>query len=230
MNWRTKILAYALSAALLFALAQGGSWAVGGAASGDAAAAQKTSARRRARAASKASRRANPSRKARAATRTVPANVKVNVDANFGVNAKANVNVDVNASEDANARGEREGGSDVREDGRAQVAVERGGWGGRGVQLDVEADGAQVEFDCAHGRVERLALDSAGNFDAPGHIVYERGGPVHVDEKEVQLPARYTGKVAGETMTLTVTPEGDDSAALTYTLTRGRGARLMKCR
>jgi hypothetical protein len=226
MNVQTKFSALALPLALLLALAQGGSCA------GGARAVQNSNADRKA-----------------VANKNANANVSVNVNKNTAGGASAeederkNANADAEASADTNRnansgaasnanreRDEREDGPAVGEEGTAGVGgLTRGVWGGRGVQLEVEARGATVEFDCAHGRIESLTLDADGNFEARGRIVAERGGPVRVDEREEERPARFTGKVSGEKMTLTVTPEGGDPWEPTFTLTLGGGARLRKC-
>ncbi|HEX5705694.1 MAG TPA: hypothetical protein VFX96_00245 [Pyrinomonadaceae bacterium] len=229
MKGQTKLSALALPLALL-ALLQvgscGGGARGGGAATGGASAVQNTSAKRNAATASNA-------------------NSGTNKNSNTNANADAEANANAGASANANARGgakpdaasnanrdrdEREDGPSVSKEGGAGEGVAQGSWGGRGAQLDVDADGARIEFDCAHGRIERLGTDADGRFDVRGVLVAERGGPARIDEKEVERPARYTGKIEGETMTLTVTPEGDEAGAITYTLTRGRGGRLFKCR
>jgi hypothetical protein len=91
-----------------------------------------------------------------------------------------------------------------------------------------EAAGAEVEFDCAHGKLGRLALDAGGGFDVAGTFTRERGGPVRSDEEAEELPARYSGKVEGEKMTLRVVAEGVGET-LNFTLTRGNAGRLRKC-
>lgn len=109
-------------------------------------------------------------------------------------------------------------------------SAETGTWGGPHVQMDVERDGARLEFDCAHGATDGpLALGNDGRFDLKGYFVAERGGPVRAGHQEKRLPARYTGRVDGKTMTLdvTLTEAGDHIG--TFTLTHGQAARLMKC-
>lgn len=110
-------------------------------------------------------------------------------------------------------------------------AVARGEWGGRSARLSVTEDGAEVEFDCAHGRLGRLTTDAQGNFDVRGVFVAERGGPVHINEQPDERPARYTGRVEGKRMTLTVdlSDGTEQSEPLRFTLTHGASARLTKC-
>jgi hypothetical protein len=106
--------------------------------------------------------------------------------------------------------------------------VARGTWGGKGVRLDVHEGGARVEFDCAHGTLEKLSADAGGNFDVGGTFVRERGGPEREGEERAGTPARYRGKVEGQTMTLRVAVEGGDELP-TFTLAHGAEARLRKC-
>jgi hypothetical protein len=103
-------------------------------------------------------------------------------------------------------------------------------WGGAHARADVEAEGVNFEFDCAHGAADGpLALGSDGRFDLKGYFVAERGGPVRAGEEEKRRPARYSGRVEGETMTLDVTLTESGDSIGTFTLTRGQAARLTKC-
>ena len=106
-----------------------------------------------------------------------------------------------------------------------------GVWGGDHIRIDVTDAGASVEFDCAHAQIEQpFALDSGGRFDINATYVVERGGPVRRDRPPPVRPARYAGRVGGDTLTLTVTLTDTDEDAGTYTLTRGSEGRVMKCR
>lgn len=121
--------------------------------------------------------------------------------------------------------------NDNRGGAASGAAVEAGEWGGRGARLNVSGEGAEVEFDCAHGRMGRLTLDAQGNFDVRGVFVAERGGPVRIDEKEVSRPARYTGRVEGKRMTFSVdlSDQNETAEPIRFTLTHGTQSRLMKC-
>jgi hypothetical protein len=104
-------------------------------------------------------------------------------------------------------------------------------WGGAHVSLDVTPDGARLEFDCAHGTIsEPITLAADNTFAVSGVYVPERGGPVRVDEAPVNRQARYTGRVEGETMTLTVTRTDQQQAVGTYTLGLGQSPKVFKCR
>ncbi len=119
--------------------------------------------------------------------------------------------------------------NNVSGDGTESVQAETS-WGGEHARADVNAEGVSFEFDCAHGVADGpLALGTDGRFDLKGFFVAERGGPVRAGQKEKRFPARYSGRVEGETMTLSVTLTEGGQEIGTFTLTRGRAARLTRC-
>ncbi len=102
-----------------------------------------------------------------------------------------------------------------------------GSWGGDHVALEVTAQGGSIEFDCAHGAIaEPIVLDDDGHFESTGTYVREHGGPVREGEEDAR-PARYAGRVQGQTMTLTITVGGE--ALGPFELERGRTPRITKC-
>jgi hypothetical protein len=108
-------------------------------------------------------------------------------------------------------------------------AVASGTWGGEHVLLQVSDKGAEVEFDCAHGQITQpMALNEHGDFDIAGTFTAEHGGPVRRDETSSANPARYSGHVNGDTLSLTVTLEKDTLGP--FTLTRDNRPILKKCR
>lgn len=108
--------------------------------------------------------------------------------------------------------------------------VAAGAWGAAGIAMDITASGARIEYDCAHGTItEPLVLDADGRFDVKGRHSREHGGPVREGEDSNGQPVRYTGQVTGDTMTLTVMPEGSDTAISSHTLVRGKTGRIHKC-
>ena len=110
-----------------------------------------------------------------------------------------------------------------------QNRVAEGRWGGQHLRLDVSADGAEFEFDCAHGRIAGpLNLDN-GRFAATGTYVLERGR-VSMDESERGQRVYFKGQVRGPRMTLSFSLAEDGSDAETYTLTHGAEAKLFKCK
>jgi len=108
--------------------------------------------------------------------------------------------------------------------------VSLGAWGGVHVSLLLTATGGTLEYDCAHGTIDQpFVIDSAGRFQLAGTHTREHGGPIRKDEKPDTHPARYDGAVDGDTMTLTVTLTDSNEVLGTFTLTRGRMARVVKC-
>ena len=103
-----------------------------------------------------------------------------------------------------------------------------GPWGGDKVIFEVVADGADVEFECARGRIDTvITLDGKGDFDLPGTFGAEGRGPAR-DGDGAAANARYRGHVEGDTMALDVTV-GDRQIG-PFTLTRDRRPALKKCR
>ena len=110
----------------------------------------------------------------------------------------------------------------------SEGALGRGVWGGDQLILEVVADGADLEFECARGRITKaVKLDRKGDFDLPGTFSPEGHGPVR-DDAGPAAQARYRGHVEGETLTLTVT-RGEERMG-PFTLTRDRRPILKKCR
>ena len=100
-----------------------------------------------------------------------------------------------------------------------------GDWGGAHVRLELGAKGGVIEFDCAHGELSRaLVPDKNGRFDVPGTFRQEHGGPAQIDQPPRPAWVRYTGRVMGDRLTLTVTRRG------TFALERGKEPELVKCR
>ena len=104
-----------------------------------------------------------------------------------------------------------------------------GTWGGEHALLEIKDTSASIEFDCAHGTLQVPLTLNRGAFDVAGEYVQEHGGPIRSDETVDRQPARYTGSVSGNTMTLLVrlTVTGQDRG--TFTLTRGSTGRVFKC-
>ena len=108
--------------------------------------------------------------------------------------------------------------------------VAAGSWGGIGIGMVVTGTGARIEYDCAHGTIgEPLLLDADGRFEVKGLHFREHGGPVREGEEERGEPVRYTGRVTGENMTLTVARAEGEEPAGTYELVFGKIGRVRKC-
>jgi hypothetical protein len=108
--------------------------------------------------------------------------------------------------------------------------VAAGNWGGMGIAMEVTESGTRIEYDCAHGTINQpLLLDAQGRFNVKGLHFREHGGPIREGEESRGQPVRYMGQVTGDTMTLTVRPEGSDRDTGSYKLVRGKTGRIHKC-
>ncbi len=107
--------------------------------------------------------------------------------------------------------------------------VPQGTWGGQHVRLNVSGNGAEFEFDCAHGRMTGpLTLHNRG-FATTGTFVHERG-PIRLNDDNQGHRVYFKGEVQGSRMTLTFSLAEDFSEAETFTLTHGAEAKLFKCK
>ena len=110
------------------------------------------------------------------------------------------------------------------------TAVGIGVWGGVGIRLDLTAQGAAIEYDCAHGTIDQpLVADRNGRFSATGVHVREHGGPIRPDEPSDRHPARYDGEVTGTSMRMTVMLLDLAQSVGPFDLTLGGAARIAKC-
>jgi hypothetical protein len=96
--------------------------------------------------------------------------------------------------------------------------------------MEVTDSGATIEYDCAHGTIDQpLLLDADGRLDVKGHHVREHGGPIRQGEETRGEPVRYVGQVTGDTLTMTVKPDGSDTPIRSLELVRGKAGRIHKC-
>ena len=115
-----------------------------------------------------------------------------------------------------------------RSGGRARAPL-TGNWGGDHVGMQATDRGASLDFDCARGSIDgTITPDEQGRFDVPGKYVQEGPGPVRPDQLRGKS-ARYSGKVEGKTMTLSVELSETDVSIGTFTLVRDRLPRVRKC-
>ena len=73
-----------------------------------------------------------------------------------------------------------------------------------------------------------LVVDPDGRFDVSGIHVFEHGGPIRDDEVPDAHPARYTGQIEGESMTLTLSVP-DRGVSETFSLVRGAPGSIVRC-
>ena len=91
--------------------------------------------------------------------------------------------------------------------------------------------GASIEYDCAHGTIDvKIVLDRRGRFNVPGTHVEERGGPVRENGRLNSYPVRFTGRISGKKMSLTVTRSDTKKIIGSLTLVHGQEPLLVKCR
>jgi hypothetical protein len=113
----------------------------------------------------------------------------------------------------------------------AQDSRDAEAWGGRGITMQLTAQGATIEFDCGHGSISRrIHPNASGHFRVPGTYTPERGGPVMKDNAASDLPATYEGTIRGDSMTLKIVLSDKDRQPTPFTLTRGKRGRVVKCR
>jgi hypothetical protein len=104
-------------------------------------------------------------------------------------------------------------------------------WAGEHISLEVTEQGGKVEYDCAHGTIpRRILLDRRGRFDVVGQHVAEHGGPVRQNEQPTSYPVRFTGRVNGRRMELTLRNSVTKELIGNFMLNYGQEPRLMKCR
>lgn len=105
-----------------------------------------------------------------------------------------------------------------------------GVWGGEGVRLEITAQGAALEFDCASGTIDEPLNAVEGRIDAGGTFTLGHGGPLLEDEVPDTRTAQYLGTTRGNTLHLEVRFEGLGSAdPPTFVLTRGGEGLLRRC-
>jgi hypothetical protein len=106
-----------------------------------------------------------------------------------------------------------------------------GEWGGLHLAMSVTAKGAILEFDCAHGEIDKpMRPDARSRFAVRGTFVQEHGGPVRSGEVPNSEEALYTGTLSGNQMTIAVRLLAPNQQIGTFVLTRGEPARLVKCK
>lgn len=106
-----------------------------------------------------------------------------------------------------------------------------GMWGGTHIGLQATAEGASLEFDCAHGAINQpIVVDDRGRFNVQGTYTAESHGPIRQGREPKDSPARYTGSVSGDTMTLTVVLADTTETNDTFTLVRGKEGKIWKCK
>jgi hypothetical protein len=103
-------------------------------------------------------------------------------------------------------------------------------WGGDGIILNIEANGATIEYVCADGQIEHeLKINGKGNFAANGIHRSGQPGPVRMDAEQTPMLATFEGKITGDTMTLQITLTESGKMIGAFTLKRGTTPRMTRC-
>jgi hypothetical protein len=104
-------------------------------------------------------------------------------------------------------------------------------WGGTHVSMQMTAEGATLQFDCAQGEIQQpIKPNASGEFRVSGTYTPQRGGPVQKDNPPRDLPAIYKGTIHGDTMQLEIVLDDQQQAPESFTLTRGKTGRVVTCR
>jgi methyl coenzyme M reductase subunit D len=105
-----------------------------------------------------------------------------------------------------------------------------GTWGGQHISIEVTAQKTTIEYDCAHATIDQsITLDRYGRFNVSGRQFPEHGGPVR-EEDEAGHPARFSGQVKGNSMTLKVENSATRELIGNFTVVHGAEPRLFKCK
>jgi len=105
-----------------------------------------------------------------------------------------------------------------------------GAWGGHHVGILFGATDARVDYDCGAGTIVGPVEPRAGGaFEARGLHTPGQGGPERAGFTPPSFPARYSGRVRGDSMTLLVEVPEIGSQIGPYALRRGAEPLLVRC-
>lgn len=104
-----------------------------------------------------------------------------------------------------------------------------GRWGGKQVQLVIDANGGRLQTDCSSGTLSGpLRLSDQGTFSALGTFDQHQPGPQRADEAVQPVTAQFSGEIKDGVMSLSVIPEGG-GAAQQFLLRKGQGGKVVRC-
>jgi hypothetical protein len=102
-----------------------------------------------------------------------------------------------------------------------------GTWGGDRIRVDGSAAGVRIQVDCFLVQLDKGVPLANGAFRVEATFTPMR--PVALEGSEKRPPSQLTGRVAGDTLTLTIEPK-DVEPAGTFILTRNGKATLPNCK
>ncbi len=103
-------------------------------------------------------------------------------------------------------------------------------WGGPHISMEMTAQGATLQFDCARGTIQQaIKPDASGEFTVSGTYTPERGGPIQKNNPPRELPATYKGRIQGDSMQLEIVLADKDQQPEPFALTRGKSGRVVRC-
>lgn len=112
----------------------------------------------------------------------------------------------------------------------ADLPVDTGLWGGKGIYIKVGSSSSIVELDCAHGTIsEQFATNKHGRFQLTGTFTVEDVGPTDPTHPPVDRPARYVGKVRGNFMLIRIVLTDTGRVAGPYVLGLDQPFFVTKC-
>jgi hypothetical protein len=113
-------------------------------------------------------------------------------------------------------------------------AAERlsGNWGGTEAAMTIDDRIATIHFPCASARIEQpIMLDANGSFDVPA--TFKRlHGVQRIDRdaaEEKPQAVRFTGRITGDELALTLHFPDSNAENEQFTMTRGEPARVPDC-
>lgn len=106
-----------------------------------------------------------------------------------------------------------------------------GEWAGKHITLKITERGADVEYDCARGTIDKKIIpDKNDRFDVLGTYIEEHGGPVRESDAANSYAVRFIGRIRGKRMTLVVKHKDNNKVIGTFSLLHGQESLLVKCR
>jgi len=101
-----------------------------------------------------------------------------------------------------------------------------GMWGGENAALIADDSSAHIHIGCTYGDVhQQIIPDRDGRFDVPG----EQNITAHPVDRGILHPARFSGRVTGGIMTLTVTLTDTTVTLGPVRLAYGKEPRMGPC-